>query len=260
MFDFKLKGNWRGAMKLVDDYGERSTKLQLVATHRIAEIFLDKLLSFIPNEMDGYKDSLKIVMLKGIKGGVCFAIVSEADEISGGDLPVDTTAVYIVNKSFDSKLLRILEAFSPWTMDRLPLGFDENETDVIYREVTKGEVLRLRSENDQVLRDIHDQLMRYGAERGSSKKISNIKALPDLAFKAMRMELGLGVKRIPHWSKALKGLASWVKNDFKKEGLFYKYLADENFNKYKSGESFNEMDCSKFEKENSSFEEKIKGF
>ncbi len=241
------------------DYRERSIKLQSVATHRVAEIFLNKLLGFIPDDMEEYKDSLKIVLITGVKGGVSFAIVSEDDESSMGDLPIETTAVYIVNKSFDSKLLRVLEAFSPWTMDRLPLGFNESESEIIYREVTKGEIVRLRRKNDQVLHDIKDQLVRYGAIDGSSKKVSNIKAVPDLAFKALRMEMGLGVKRIPHWSKALKNLANWVRNDLKKEGLFYDYLADENFNRYKSDESYNEMDYSEFEKDNLSFEEKIKG-
>ena len=243
----------------MDDYRERSIKLQSDATYRVAEIFLKKLLDFIPDDMEDYKDSLKIVLLTGVKGGVSFAIVAEEEEISTGELPVETTAVYIVNNSFDSKLLRVLEAFSPWTMDRLPLGFDENEAEVIYREVTKGEVVRLRASNDQTLHNIQDKLVRYGAVEGSARKVSNIKAVPDLAFKALRMELGLGVKRIPHWSKALKNLANWVRNDFKKEGLFYDYLADENFNGYKSDKSYNEMDYSEFEKENLSFEQKIKG-
>lgn len=264
MFKIDVAGNgWKRLRQLMVDYEKRSSMLQLVATKRIVDIFLEHLKGFIPDDMKTYKESLRVVKIVGLDEGITFAIVSDADKDNTEDLDLETTAVYIVNKS-KSKLLNILEEFSPWTLDTLPIGFNPKDAEIVYRNITKGEFLRLRDERRQTLFNIKDFLVRYGGKEpsvNSARDIMDISAMPDLAFQVIRMELGLGVKRIPHWSRALRELEKWVRNDFLKSGIFQDYLADEKFNKYKESEDSitnEDMSYDGFKKQFSDFEQKIK--
>lgn len=264
MFKIDTTGDgWERLRRLMSDYEKRASMLQLVATKRIVDIFLKHLKTFIPEDMKKYKDSLKVVQITGVDEGNAFAIVSEADKGNTEDLDLETTAVYIVNKS-KSKLLNILEEFSPWTLDTLPLGFDKDDAEIVYRNITKGEFLRLREEKGEIIFNIKGILVRHGGKQpsiNSARDMVGMAAMPDLAFQVIRMELGLGVKRIPHWSRSLKELEKWVRNDFLKSGIFQDYLTDEKFNKHnESADSITEEDMryDNFKKQFSDFENKIK--
>lgn len=261
IFDVKPIGNWKGVNRLLKDYGDRVENLERIVTKRLAEIFLEILKKYIPNDMDEYLDSLRVVELVGgmEKNDFAFAVVADPEKMEASSLDPDTTVVYIVNMGQKISLLATLViAHSPWTLDQMPMGFNPNSVDIIYREVSKSEVNRLRAVNKRVLMEKEGEFARAGSRRKSKKDLSEMKAAPDLVFKAIRMEFGIQEKRRPHWSKSLKEVWKEFEKEIKSDKLFERYLTDYSFTGYKGkGKRLGIMKNSFFQKKFGAFAKKI---
>lgn len=202
----------RNALKLTQEWplrarAVRNRFLSLVVT----EIYED-LLGNIPDDHSDLRGSLGISRITGLPDSAFGLVIHSRVKWSRLDKSsIDTCVLYVSAKS---KLLqrvppeiRVLEEFSPWTVDTLPFQPDAKVATVVSRKVRPSTVGRVRGERIRDRRKWVRQLNQLGIrETRKDKRLPErgVRAVSDLEFESVRLEFGLGgSKAVPHWRPAI---------------------------------------------------------
>jgi hypothetical protein len=208
--------NWQRYRKLLGEFDKRVKRAMQICVETAAEKGLELLKDRIPDSEDDneYGDSLVIKQVELSDGSTGAAIISSVETMSKRhlrELEPQHDIVYVrvkrtANESID-EWLQMIEDLSPWTIDTIPVVPSGDQADVIYRKVSKDEVVQVRKRRKSQNKTIDEVLRKAGISKRDTIPGSEMeqppqesKTIPDVVFNAIRMEFGLGGTRItPHW-------------------------------------------------------------
>lgn len=207
-----------GVMRLMNEWAERTRCMIAQLVYLSAESVYDDLLLRLPKgeEWAAYRDSLEVVKVSGGSKDIeaIYAVRSNPKSRKVRRMDAPKTVVYI--RSHQSRLRRVkpeiatLEKYSPWTLQGLPFMPDRRDATMISRKVTKSEVRRVAKARMADKPKWRKELERAGVRQSkidnAIKIPKNARAVPDVAFEALRMEFGLGTKPLAHWKPAIQKL------------------------------------------------------
>lgn len=197
--------------RYVKDLKRRSMAMVRFVLHRVARRALNEIVSRIPNDpdLDDYGKQLGVYMVKGKE--IAFAILHSGQVPSKklGDLDAETTVLYIKpivrGKSKNAKVYRAMEMFSPFTLSTWPGVMPKDKAFVVYREVRKDEVNRVRRRNLKEQHKIRKVLEQNGVKvKKEDFEIKDVLAVRDLTFRILRRELGIGMRKLPAWRPGIE--------------------------------------------------------
>jgi hypothetical protein len=191
------------------DFKERIFALQKEVLRSIVERVFDEVVDRIHDTPEKwlrmYKESMKIYEIADLpKGEAGFVIASR---VSGDWSMVDAETMIVYfdanPRSPDFNVGKVVEEFSPFAVDWIP-HLESYGSRIRVRRVRSDEVKEIREKN---VREAPSLLARLGEE--------GIEVLPgpariagtvyfDMLFMVMRMELGFGDIRSPHWRPAIR--------------------------------------------------------
>lgn len=160
-----------------------------------------------------YASSLEVVKVAGVRPaeGVAYAIRVRPRAQRVRKVDSKKVVLYIRPRRRLARVppqIEVLEKYNPWTLDTLPFMPKKREALVIMRRVNGREVTKIGEQRKRDKPQWRKELARVGVApaKGATKlKLGrNTKALPDVAFEALRLEFGLGVQPKPHWRPALR--------------------------------------------------------
>jgi hypothetical protein len=203
--------------KLINQWPARSAHLQKLLPYLSARYVLEKIEENLPkgSDYDAYRTSLEIAQIVGLPrgfGGYAIRTNKRSRKVRNVDVPL--TVIYVrANRKLRRipKEIKILEKYSPWTVQTLPFQPKRSEALVISRKVSKREVEKIekaRLKDKPTWRKALDKTGRREISKDKQLKIpKKVHALPDVAFEAIRLEFGVGgMKAEPHWKPAIREL------------------------------------------------------
>lgn len=199
------------ARKLVSEWPKRTKGLVRFVAHWAAKRAYDNIQQKVPSgpEWAAYRESLKLASVKGdLEGASAFTVLADpkAREVREVDGP--KVLLYIRSRRRLKRVkpeIEILEKYSPWTLQTLPFSPKRSDAQVISRTVTEREVKKVTKARMRDRKQWRFELLRAGSPV-SKDRVPDTRppqATPDVAFEAMRLEFGLGVKAAPHWRPAI---------------------------------------------------------
>lgn len=128
----------------------------------------------------------------------------------------------------------VLEKYSPWTMDTIPFMPDKRNADIINKNTSEVECLRISSERKKDALYWKRELIKLGAilpKDATKLDISkSVKSSSDMAYEAYRMEFGLdGKKSGSHWRRGVSDLISMGIPSIIKQKNLVRILSDPNY-------------------------------
>lgn len=227
----KMAGDWKRVRRDVAKIAKNGGKFKNRIVIDLMEAFIRDLKSKLPStpEMKEYGKSFRIVKLTGAvkeaDGHLAYAIVADRRAVDIASLPENRIAIYVVQKHKGevSDLATLAIKYGPWTAEMLPGPLSSAEVKLVHRQVTEGEVLRLKERNLQVRRRLKEHFERAGMKQEVPKKLAVTKSLPDLFFLALRMEMGIGMTPVKHWRYAVGKMHARLK-EMARSGKYEQYL------------------------------------
>jgi hypothetical protein len=205
----------RDLQMIQDEWLERAEKLQDRFTQVASDHVLKNVVDRIPtkDEWSAYRDSLEVVNV-ATEGRSIFAIRSDSRARGISKVDVPRTVLYIRPRRKLSRIrpeIKILERFNPWTINTLPFTPKRSDAQVISRKVQKLEVEEVEKDRKRDRKVWQKELARVGFRQPTrSKRLQvskRVKALPDVAFEALRLEFGAGgTKARPHWRPGIRSV------------------------------------------------------
>lgn len=197
------------------EWGARVDKVMAMIAYQTATAMKDLVAGRIPTKDDyaTYADSLEVVRVAGVspEDGVAFAIRVKPRARRVRQVDSKKVVLYIRPRRRLARTppqIEILEKYNPWTLDTLPFMPKKREALVIMRRVNGREVTKIAEQRKRDKSEWRKDLSRVGvlpAQKGTQPKLGrHAKAVPDVAFEALRLEFGLGVQPKPHWRPALR--------------------------------------------------------
>lgn len=186
-------------------------------THTATKTVLDTVQSKIPSgpSYNTYRRSLKLVQFPTTDP--VFAIIAESKAE-----PVDSSrdVLYIRERNTGRRTppeVKLLLQYQPWTADTLPLPPPTKFVEVIKRRVSEREVELVRKNVESKRREWTAAFTKAGV-RLPQGPVADSKAVPDIAYTAIRLEYGLGGSRaVAHWRPALASVRQQVTKIFSDE-------------------------------------------
>jgi len=264
--------DWTEARALMRKYPERLAWVKRRIVYDIAQRFLWELQKRVPKgeNYDGYKESLKLVEITGMKGDVAFAVISERDKTTIGALKEKKSSYYVIYVEPRgavgemSDIVNLVTMNNPWTTDTLPSNIPDSKVEMINREVTKSEFDFIREETNNFLAGARTELKRSGASwfkpaEDVEYHVDSYSTLPDYMWLGIRTEFGINMAGNPHWRPAIQDAMKRVGEIIRKDQEIQKALYDQNYTGYlKAGEQLaDNMSQNAFNNEASEFQDKV---
>jgi hypothetical protein len=209
---------FKETLKLVSQWKQRARAVKSKFVYDVALLAYQDIDSRIPKKHSTLNKSLGLVVIEGLgESQVGYAIRAKQLSAPIGRSNAGTVVVHVSARASFRKALsgtmRVLEEYSPWTMDTLPIQPDEKTTIVITRKVSEATVDRVRKQRKRDRREWLAKLQGEGARRTRKERVgqdlSNMRAVSDLVFESLRIEFGLGGESgSPHWRPYLTHMAS----------------------------------------------------
>lgn len=212
MFEVRIDGTRKNLGRLVEiNWQERARAARKIILQVLAERLMEKIIEGIPDSsekwLQEYKDSIKLYEIVDLpKGEVGFAIASR---VEGDWSMVDAEKMVIYfdanPRSPDSNIGEIMEEFSPFAPDKVPnlKGYGAH---VRIRRVRADEVEGVRQKNVRESEALLGRLSEQEVTVLPGPATIRGRVLFDMLFMVMRMELGFGDIREPHWRPVLRNL------------------------------------------------------
>ena len=211
--------NTKALNVLMSQWPERAERIQRLLPYLAAHYVLQKILEKIPNQDDwaAYRSALEVVAVIGAKRGLsAYALRASQHRRKVRQVDVPRTILHVRPNRRLRRVkpeVTILEKYSPWTVQTLPFTPKRSDAIVISRKVGKKEadkVTKARLKDRPAWRKALDHVGRREIHKDKRLEIpKKVKALPDVAFEALRLEFGTGgMKAIPHWKPAIRELIS----------------------------------------------------
>lgn len=202
----------------------RGNAFKRFVVHQIAREARKSIYKMAPqgDELVGdYARHLKIYL--NLEKGIRYGVLYSGKEEDAKDQDSSTTVLYVRplkrKQGRWSKIVRILNKYGPFTMDTLPVLVDKRMAKVVYRKVSEQEVDRVYEQNKRDMDKLAKELALFGVKVDKSKILSKeFDVVSDMAFRVIRKEFGIGVKKVPHWRPGLrktksKGIIDGILND-----------------------------------------------
>lgn len=211
---------WKGNEKILGmldlSWKKRFTKLREHVTQLAAQSTLNSVKERLPvgEEYRELNQSLSVARIDGLgPDETGYAIQSKSKKRKLQALNPERVILFVRAKRSAKRVapeIQVLIEHSPWTMDLLPFTPRKRDAQIIYRKVTVREALTVEKQRKKDRKKWTMKLSRKG-RRVSKTKLGlgkgQVRAIPDLAYTALNLELGLGgVKARPAWRTALGGL------------------------------------------------------
>lgn len=209
MFRIRPDKKNQQTLKFLSELRARFDAMERYLLYNVADHVKDQIQSRLPagSEYRTLRDSFEVV--RGNSAEAVYAVRAVPPDEAAKDLDAKKTAVYVRAKRgplTPPKDIRVLEQFSPWTLDTLPYAPDARFATLVHRKVSDREIVRL-----QKLREKDRPLWtRKLAEAGATGvrdarqlDLTNTRSVSDAAFLSLNLEFGLGTKSSPHWRPAL---------------------------------------------------------
>lgn len=233
----KPKGPWLNSTRLLKNYPARMRYVRRRIMQDMAEVLYSYLMMTIPDseEFRTYKESIKVVQIKGLEKSVAFAVVSDRNAVKLGDLSVDeamTTVVYIdhAGSTEPPALLALVMQTNPWPVELVPHGLDSKNTVMVHRRVSDAEYKHVRRITMEFISANKDIIKGAGGSWGRAEKgqqeSSQMKSLPDFMALALRSEFGINMQAKPHWRKSVRKVTGGLSEIIKNDNLIRKALYD----------------------------------
>lgn len=172
----------------------------------------------------GYEDGLQVARLAGSKTAFALRIKARARRVRA----VDAKKTILLVQARRSRLVPpkpevlVLAGQGPWTMDTLPFMPRTRDATLLSRRVSAAEAKRIEDRQRdpaQVLK-VKRLLAEAGfIDRRKELKVETppvVRAVPDLAYAALRAEFGADEGRNPHWRPTLRDVRGpWLKRQAK---------------------------------------------
>lgn len=228
--EFKYSKEGEQTVELVQDWADRIPRLRAMVAFTAARTAEMEIRSAVPSDkaLASYRRTIELAEIIGLPPGESgYAVHVPFKRISVGEVDKSKTVLYVRPRRKTGKVppeVRILECYSPWTVDTLPFVPRQSDALVVSRQVNEREVTKIAKDRKKDRPRWRAELMRVGGreEKKSARMAATkkMKAVPDTAFEALRLEFGLGgTKAKPHWRPALQkvragvpGLASRMKS------------------------------------------------
>lgn len=203
-------------------------------THTYAQASLRQIKKKIPKGLEyrSYRKAFEVAKITGIPDrqiGYAVRVNPKVQKIRASQS--QTTILYVKPQSNFIRIpadVQVLIDYSPWPVDMLPFTPDRRFARVVSRKVRRDEIDAIREnrrEDKKEWRPILDRTGRREARKPLVRLPKSVKALPDVAFQALRLEYGLGGGRSQaHWRPGIKsivslGIFSMIKR--RKLGMFF---------------------------------------
>lgn len=205
-----------------EESAERTQALVRDFSYLLAAKVKAELLEEVPRgrEWKTYRKSLRLGRVDGLTADRgAFVVYSKAVRRTVREKDAAEVALYVRprRRAKVSEGVQVLARFSPWTIATLPFAPDAREAALVSRKVRKREVQRLTKLREHDRRYWEKELHRLRVPVADPKAMrrvfgKGVATLPDLAFEALRIELGLsGRKDKPHWRPVLKKVRGYVR-------------------------------------------------
>jgi hypothetical protein len=196
------------------EWARRQSYTMARLVHQTATEVKELVSERIPTKDDyaTYASSMEVVKVAGVRPeeGVAYAIRVKPKARRVRQVDSKKVVLYIRPRRRLARVppqIEVLEKYNPWTLDTLPFMPKKREALVIMRRVNGREVTKIGEQRKRDKPQWRKELTRVGAPPAKAahkpKLGRHTKALPDVAFEALRLEFGLGVQPRPHWRPAL---------------------------------------------------------
>jgi len=216
MFEIKPERKNRLSQRFTGELVAREKSAMKLLPRKAASVTLQAVRNGIPpeKEWDVYRDSLGIYELAGTGKIYEVGVVSKPKETQLKVIDTYSTVLYIQPRGRGTEISEaalLLQRYEPWSLSTLPYEPSPKEAEVIARRVSPREVKAVEIKLRSLLGPIERELARLGVRlRKLPKTVLNRKVKMDLAYMALRLELGLaGFPHVPHWRPVLRRI---VKN------------------------------------------------
>lgn len=220
------------AIQMTKEWPERTKFLTSSVPYEISRYVHEGVKKGIPGgrEWAAYRDSLEVAeaRTKAVKGAAIYAVRADVKSRGVTEQNAEDTILYVRAKggttwagnprggsgSFKVPTkVYILEKYSPWTWDTLPFVPKRTHAKIISRKVREAEVDKISDSRKRDMPRVRRDLARAGVRsfKGARAGIESIKTAPDVAFEALRLELGVGQKARPHWRPILRTVRSSIR-------------------------------------------------
>lgn len=236
MLEIKKIGPWKKVNKLIEQFPERSRRMQHVILRDVLKKFRRDVIGGLPKspEMKEYGRLIQPRRLTGSfkRGEIGYALAADAKKLEMAEVDIETDVLYAVPTLEPiSELSKLIIQYSPWTKDTLPENVGASrDIKLISRRVTREEVDKTRAIKKDILKKYESSF------REAEAKIPRTEDEPekppimsDLAFMALRMEFGIGQKQVAHWRPAYRRIYPGMREMFKSDKKYGRFLNDDGF-------------------------------
>lgn len=160
-----------------------------------------------------YKRALEVVRVSAGRDKSSFAVRlnPKARQVRSWDAAKVVLYVRQKGRKVDPKVA-VLVAHNPWTLSTIPFTPKPSRAVVISRRVRREEVASVGKLREGDKSEWTRELVSAGYNQTNKRMMQvspKVKAIPDVAFEALRMEFGLGGEKThPVWRPAIRGLVS----------------------------------------------------
>ena len=225
--------------RYVKEFSERFKNTSSQLALEIAQDYYDNLQQFVPAKKE-YADYRKSLVLGRVTGdGSSYAVYVEPKREKKSAVS-STSSIIIIKakhpKKRESRSIRILEKYSPWTQDTLPFTPTSSQAEVTIKKSTVKEVRDTSKKRNKDRQKWIRELRAVGVSKLSKQE--PMKAIPKQvssgSLLALSLEFGLGgTKMVAHWRPAQRRVADSVKR-LKKDKRFIRAFGDPKFYDWKS--------------------------
>lgn len=213
MLNFKITPNqkWIEAYDFLKSMPKRYEWFQFEFGKRATHFFnriLSKEISQIKSAPRSYKKRLVVAEMRESNSKSWFAVVARAEHFKE-EKNSDSTVFNIVSRYPDidgfDPIRDILQVYGPWTANTIPFVPSVRHAVVVAKKVSKEAVFLTKKKNEEVLPEIKRLMSEAGISFDLKDDVyKGLQVVEDLEKIVWDMEFGHGMKRSPHWSKAVR--------------------------------------------------------
>lgn len=228
--------SWDRLSPYGDALPTRARVFMQALSQKLAQKVYTDLVTRLPNEAGELKKAARVAEVKGEPFAFAVYLHSQRQTVLESDK--DRVILSVAKKRGAFRVpetISILEDFSPWTLDTIPVSPDPRFATVTQRRVSARVVEQVRKDRK---RDRKQWRPAFAAvvSAGKLAKREQIEAVSDLLLQSVLYEFGLGGKTHPHWRPAIlnnirpEAVASLANND----QTLRKVLSDPGYEGYKA--------------------------
>ena len=227
---------------LTKEWPKRTRGVRRLIAFQSAEQVKTSLLERIPRKgWDEYREALRVSRVSGDLGKAdAFSVYVDPKARQVREVDEPKTLLYIRSRRRLRRAkpeIEILEKYSPWTLDTIPFTPKRADAQLVSRTATKREVRKVARARIKDRKQWRYELLKAGVplpkpRLGGKTKLP--KVVPDVAFAAMRLEFGFGVKGVPHWRPAVQDLMSSGVASFRRDPMIRGAFLKPSFTEWRS--------------------------